>query len=558
MKTKIFLSVIFAILCFNIQNTMAIGDTIRSPGSVMVVTTPDLYDLTAKWVVEYEKLHPDMMINVVRYTGENKADILKSGADLSFLTDEYYTALLGDNLWKMVVGRDAIVPVINTKNPLLSEINRKGITPQRLAMLMGDSGKQQWGTLLGNGQTTPVHCYLLNEGSLRKNVAKFLNMDVTALNATVVSSGIELASAIAKDPNALGFCRLTDVLDLNKQVLVTSIGLLPIDKNRNGQLDNFENIYGDMQDFLRGVWLGKYPGALTRNIYTVASVKPENENQVAFLKWVLAGGQQYLNPNGYFDLGYSEREAKSALLDNNLTLAAVPERSFPMQTAMIILVVVILAGSIVVWVIGYRRNKKLANGKGVSSWVTPFDETAVKAPKGLWFDKSHTWAFMEQNGMVRVGIDDFLQHITGPLSRVKMKKTGERVQKGEMILIIVQSGKQLSICSPVSGTIRTQNDLLNSRSSMLNTAPFTDGWVYTIEPSNWLRETQFLFMAEKYNEWLKQEFIRLKDFFATSMITAGYAPVLLQDGGELKDNILSGFGPEVWEDFQMKFIDASK
>ena len=165
---------------------------------------------------------------------------------------------------------------------------------------------------------------------------------------------------------------------------------------------------------------------------------------------------------------------------------------------------------------------------------------------------------MELNGMVRVGIDDFLQHITGPLSRVKMKRPGERVQKGEMILIIVQSGKQLSICSPVSGTIRTQNDLLNSRSSMLNTAPFTDGWVYTIEPSNWLRETQFLFMAEKYNEWLKQEFIRLKDFFATSMITSGYAPVLLQDGGELKDNILSGFGPEVWEDFQMKFIDASK
>ena len=558
MKTKIFLFIIIAILCFNIQNTMAIGDNTKSPNIFTVVTTSELYDLTAKWVVEYQKLHPDPMINLIRYSGENKADILKSGANLTFLTDEYYTALPGNNLWKMVVGRDAIVLVFNTKNPLIGEINLKGINPQRLAMLMSDPGKQQWGTLLGSGQTTTVHCYLFNEESLRQKVAKFLNADVGALNATVISSGTELASAIAKDPNALGFCRLTDVLDLNKQGLVVGIGLLPIDKNRNGQLDNFENIYGSMQDFLRGVWLGKYPGALTRNIYTIASVKPENENQVAFLKWVLAGGQQYLNPNGYFDLGSSERKAKSVLLDNKITLASVPESSHPMQTVMIILVIIILAGSIITWVIGYRRNRKPAIGKGVSSGINAFGETAVNVPKGLWFDKSHTWAFMEQNGMVRVGIDDFLQHITGSLTRVKMKNPGEQVQKGGVILTIVQSGKQLNICSPVSVTIRTQNGLLSSRSSVLNTAPFTDGWVYTIEPSNWLRETQFLFMAEKYNDWLKQEFIRLKDFFATSVITAGYAPIVLQDGGDLKDNILAGFGPEVWEDFQVKFMDTSK
>jgi glycine cleavage system H lipoate-binding protein/ABC-type phosphate transport system substrate-binding protein len=558
MKTKIFLFIIFAILCFNIQNTMAVGDSTRSPNIVKVVTTTELYDLTAKWVVEYQKLHPEPMINLVRYSGENKANILKSGADLTFLTEEYYTALPGANLWKMVVGRDAIVVVFNIKNPLLGEIKLKGINPERLAMLMSNPGKQQWGTLLGNGQTTPVHCYLFNEESLRQKVAKFLNTDAGALNATVMSSEPELASAIMKDPNALGFCRLTDVLDLNKQELIAGIGLLPIDKNRNGQLDNFENIYGSMQDFLRGVWLGKYPGALTRNIYTVASVKPEDEDQVAFLKWVLAGGQQYLNPSGYFELGSSERNAKSVLLDNKITLATVPESNHPMQTVMIILLVIILAGSIITWLIGYRRNRKPTTGKGVSSGINSFDETAINVPKGLWFDKSHTWAFMEQNGMVRVGIDDFLQHITGPLTRVKMKNPGEQVQKGEVILTIVQNGKQLNICSPVSGTIRTQNGLLSSRSSILNTAPFTDGWVYTIEPSNWLRETQFLFMAEKYNDWLKQEFIRLKDFFATSVITAGYPSIVLQDGGDLKDNILAGFGPEVWEDFQVKFIDASK
>ena len=60
---------------------------------------------------------------------------------------------------------------------------------------------------------------------------------------------------------------------------------------------------------------------------------------------------------------------------------------------------------------------------------------------------------MEQNGIVKVGIDDFLQHITGPITRIKMKNEGDKVKKGEQILSLIQNGKQLNIYAPVSGTI---------------------------------------------------------------------------------------------------------
>jgi hypothetical protein len=33
---------------------------------------------------------------------------------------------------------------------------------------------------------------------------------------------------------------------------------------------------------------------------------------------------------------------------------------------------------------------------------------------------------------------------------------------------------------------------------------------------------------------------------------------VLQDGGELTDNLLEKLGPEVWEDFQVNFIDKSR
>ncbi len=141
-----------------------------------------------------------------------------------------------------------------------------------------------------------------------------------------------------------------------------------------------------------------------------------------------------------------------------------------------------------------------------------------------------------------------------------MRKAGEKVRKGDVILSIIQNGKRLTVYSPVSGTIIDNNKKLASDSSDINTAPYTDGWVYRIEPTNWLREIQFLDMAEKYRSWLNNEFLRLKDFLAGSLRInkVEYERVILQDGGVLKDNILEEFGPHVWEDFQVHFLDMGK
>ena len=189
-----------------------------------------------------------------------------------------------------------------------------------------------------------------------------------------------------------------------------------------------------------------------------------------------------------------------------------------------------------------------------------FDENSIVIPKGIYFDKTHTWAFMKKDGTVKIGIDDFLLHITGPITRVEMKNAGEKIKKGDQLISIIQKGKQLNIYAPISGTIKTQNKNLTSDSSLLNSAPYEDGWVYTIEPTNWLLEIQYLTMAEKYKTWLTDEFSRLKDFFAEVLKTnnAPYALITLQDGGALKDNVLSDLGPEIWEDFQIKFIDNNQ
>ena len=166
---------------------------------------------------------------------------------------------------------------------------------------------------------------------------------------------------------------------------------------------------------------------------------------------------------------------------------------------------------------------------------------------------------MEKDGMVRIGMDDFLLHVTGKVTRVDLKKPGEVINKGDLMMKIIQQGKKLEIRSPLTGVVVHQNEQLESDVSCLNESPYSEGWVYLVEPKNWLAEIKGYSMGEKYREWIKKEFVRLKDFFSAgiALMVGGVPTPVIQDGGEISDGILETFGPEVWEEFQARFINQS-
>ena len=558
MKTKIIAlsGFVFVFCCVLLVNGNSNSDKERAQSagnSIIVQTSPTLFSLTSHWAAEFNKINPGTKIEIKQ---NSNADQPKEG-NLSFLSDENIRESQNSSSWKMVLGRDAIIPVFNPANPFMKEIGLRGITPGDLSGMLKNQESHNWGILLNNSANVPVHLFMISDESVQKVLASFMNINSFPTEGIRMVNKSEFIAAVQQDPYALGFCRLTDIVDVQKQSIVSNVQIIPIDKNGNGKMDRFEKIYSDFASFQHGVWIGKYPQNLCKNIYTIASSKPTDKGEVAFLKWILSDGQQYLNRNGYTELVSGEREAKSALLTESLI-----QRSDAGSTAetgfifiLIIVVTGIVIGSLYRLVLHLKMNVKSYNSKP----AVALDPKSLIIPKGLFFDKSHTWAFMEKEGNVRIGIDDFIQHITGPVNRIKMKNPGEKVNKGEVILSLIQNGKQLNLYSPVSGTVRQQNDLLLTDPSLLNNSPYSNGWIYLIEPSNWLRETRFMVMTERYSEWLNYEFTRVKDFLSSSVMMRNneFAAIVLQDGGTIKDNILADFGPEVWEDFQTNFIDQS-
>ena len=521
--------------------------------TVRIMYSGGLAQLTASWMDEYRRIHPGISFSVAE-AGEDQ--VLAPG-HISILSADQAATLSGETSWKMSVGRDAVIVIFNTGNPYMEQIMQQGFIPENLAQLL--TGKN-WGILNNVDTEGTFQVSLAGSQALREQISHYLKISETELQGITVSTAGQMVQTVQSSPFNVGICRLVDIIDTDTRGFTAQIGIVPIDRNRNGRLDYFENIYGSPEAFTRGIWTRKYPSVLTGNIYAAAPALPTDEQTIAFLAWVNQQGQDMLGTYGFADISSSEKEANLNLLIPGIQIPDAPEQqatSFPWVRVLLILAA---AALLAYGIAAVRRNSKLIASAENFRMGSVFSPNSIKAPAGLYYDRSHTWTFMEKDGSVRIGIDDFLQHITGPLTRVKMKEPGEKVRKGEKIITLIRDGKQLEIYAPVSGTIRQHNEDLLLNSKKINTSPYTEGWIYTIEPTNWVREIQFMFMGDEYREWISEEFARLRDFFAMTSKSNSlvYQHVVLQDGGEISDNILANLDPEVWEDFQTKFIDTSR
>jgi glycine cleavage system H protein len=202
-------------------------------------------------------------------------------------------------------------------------------------------------------------------------------------------------------------------------------------------------------------------------------------------------------------------------------------------------------------------NRKSAMVKQLRSTLGVLTAAILKIPEGLYFNRNHTWTFLERNGIARIGVDDFLFHITGEVNLNPIFKPGDHIKKGDLILMADNAGKVLRIYSPVSGEITGTNPLLNESSVSLFEDPYGQGWVYKIKPSNWIAETSSLYIAGEAIAWTNRELEKFKDFMALSMkkYTPETSMLVLQDGGELIDRPLAEMPDEVWQDFQKSFLN---
>jgi glycine cleavage system H lipoate-binding protein/ABC-type phosphate transport system substrate-binding protein len=559
-KLLSFVVLILLISCWNTgfsanpaNNGQDHPDLVAASQAMNIVCSPEVINLANTLVKEYGKVNPGEKVSVIMQDNPPYSGV----QGLNILTEENLQVSNHALPWRINIARDAVVAVVNADLPVIDKISHTGLTAQQFARLLNSQTATTWETLIPGGPKASVKLYIPAGEPLMARIASFAGMEAAGIKGAVMSTSGVMIEAVQKNIYSVGFCKMSELIDPATNDFFSHIRIVPVDKNQNGRIDGFEDIYGGKDEFIHGVWIGKYPKTLCCGIYAAAPEQPTGKSEVAFLEWMVSGGQAFLLSTGFSELTGIQKQIAMETISPSVLISEKEVDHAGTSGWILVLVSLVVAGLMFLPLVLFRKKRTAIAAEDFST--SPIlNQAMVSAPSGVFFDKTHTWAFMEKDGLVKLGIDDFILHITGSLTRVVMKSPGEKIRKGEIVLTIIRDGKQLNLYAPVTGTIRENNHSLLNNSSLLNTSPYSEGWIYMIEPRNWLKEIQHLLLGNQYREWLKEEIVRLKDFFATTVNSnsLAYSHVVLQDGGEIANEVLADLGPEVWEDFQTEFIDS--
>jgi len=153
-------------------------------------------------------------------------------------------------------------------------------------------------------------------------------------------------------------------------------------------------------------------------------------------------------------------------------------------------------------------------------------------PLHLYFYRGHTWARVECNGIVRVGIDDFAAKLVGKVEKVELPKIGEQICQGTPASELKQNGHKARIRSPMDGVVVAVNPNWTKEEHSLKD-PYGKDWMFLLEPANLKQDLTSLLYGYDAKAWMNADAERL-----FNILQAKLGPTAL------KGALLT---PQVWE-----------
>ena len=108
----------------------------------------------------------------------------------------------------------------------------------------------------------------------------------------------------------------------------------------------------------------------------------------------------------------------------------------------------------------------------------------MSVPENLKYAKSHEWVRDDGDGVVTVGISDFAQEKMTELVYIELPEADREIEAGDELAVVESVKSASDIYSPVSGTVIEANTALEDDPTLVNSAPYSDGWMFQIRLSD--------------------------------------------------------------------------
>lgn len=104
----------------------------------------------------------------------------------------------------------------------------------------------------------------------------------------------------------------------------------------------------------------------------------------------------------------------------------------------------------------------------------------MEIPEDLRYSSDHEW-IRADGKRLRIGITDYAQDALGDVVFVKLPEVGETVEAGSAVGEVESTKSVSEIYAPVGGTVVEVNEALADNPEQLNTDPYGEGWIFTLE-----------------------------------------------------------------------------
>jgi phosphate transport system substrate-binding protein len=273
-------------------------------GKISISGAFALYPMGVKWSEEFQKLNPGVRIDIsAGGAGKGMTDVLSGMVDLAMVSREISPSEIEKGAWFLAVTKDAVLPTVNSQNPVIADILAKGFTREIFEEIYLNNKNHTWGEFLDNSEQSKINVYTRSDACGAAEMwGKYLGKNQESLLGVGVFGDPGIADAVKNDKFGIGFNNVIYAFDINSRKKYDGMEVVPIDLNGNRVIDPEENIYGSLDIIMDAIQKGVYPSPPARDLYLVSKGKPTNPAVLAFLEWILTDGQKFVNEGGYVQL----------------------------------------------------------------------------------------------------------------------------------------------------------------------------------------------------------------------------------------------------------------
>jgi glycine cleavage system H lipoate-binding protein len=175
----------------------------------------------------------------------------------------------------------------------------------------------------------------------------------------------------------------------------------------------------------------------------------------------------------------------------------------------------------------------------------------IQVATSNFLHRGHTWVALESADRVRIGLDDFLQKVLGPTTKINLPKSGQSIKANTPFLTLGRQRQKAKVLSPINGIIEAVNPKIGKKNDITQKDPYGEGWLFLAKSSNLKRDLGEMLFGQCNIAWTESEIIKLLGMLEL-------APgMILPTGGELINDVYGNYPQLGWERLVHEFLHSA-